>query len=102
MKGEREPSYRVVLQNEGGDFELGAAWRKTSDRGVAYLSVVLDDPAFPGRCDAALFTEADRKTARFMWQRPKPMQAPVPRPQGGASRPAAKKSTSRVAASPSV
>ena len=54
-EGERDPSYRVVLQNEGGDFELGAAWRKTSDPGVAYLSVMLDDAVFPGRCDAALF-----------------------------------------------
>ena len=60
MKGEREPSYRVVLQNEDGDFELGAAWRKTSDRGVAYLSVMLDDPAFPARCGAALCQTASK------------------------------------------
>lgn len=76
MNGEREPAYRVVLQTQAGDFELGAAWRKTSDRGAPYLSITLDDPAFPARCDAALFTDAGERTARLVWQRPKAKAAP--------------------------
>ena len=50
-----------------GEVELGTAWRKTSERGSPYLSIVLDDPAFPARRDAALFTNAEERTARLVW-----------------------------------
>jgi uncharacterized protein (DUF736 family) len=95
MNGERDPAYRIVVANEGGEIELGAAWRKSSERGADYLSIVLDDPAFPKRCDAALFTDAGERTAKLVWQRPKD------RPQLTASpsdRPAARNPRGRAAA----
>lgn len=88
MTGEREPAYRVVIASEAGEVELGAAWRKTSDRGVRYLSIVLDDPAFPARCDAALFMNAEERTAQLVWQRPRAAPAPAPsRPGRSGARP---------------
>ncbi len=36
---EREPDYRVIEMTEAGLVELGAAWRKRTERGRDYLSV---------------------------------------------------------------
>ena len=40
---DKAPDYRVFC----GAIEYGAAWKKTSSEGRAYLSVKLDDPSFP-------------------------------------------------------
>jgi uncharacterized protein (DUF736 family) len=37
-----QPDYRIYADRA----ELGAGWRKTSDRGNDYVSLVLDDPSF--------------------------------------------------------
>lgn len=44
---DREPDYRIVQHADGGSVELGAAWRRRTDKGQDYLSVLLDDPTLP-------------------------------------------------------
>src|SRR5258708_36323332 len=45
--GEREPDYRIVQETETGTIDLGAAWKRRSERARAFLSIVFDDPALP-------------------------------------------------------
>lgn len=78
--GERDPDYQITLPSENGEVELGAGWRKRSERGNEYLSIVIDDPALPKRCDAALFTDDANQTARLVWTRP-PIRQPEPAQQ---------------------
>ena len=53
---------------EEGTFELGAAWRKTSKKGKAYLSVKLDSPALGGPINCALTQQQDGSHA-LVWNR---------------------------------
>ena len=66
---ESSPDFRVFAPNR---VELGAAWKKVSDAGTAYLSVSLDDPSFPAPVYAALIpTEADPNRFNLAWSRPR-------------------------------
>ena len=66
---ENTPDLRVFAPNR---VELGAAWKKTSDAGLNYYSVSLDDPSFPAPVFAALIpTEADPDRFNLAWSRPK-------------------------------
>lgn len=65
----RDPDYRVRLDGDDPASEIGAAWKRVSGAGRAYLSVLLDDPAFDVPCDAALFFDADGRTAKLIWAR---------------------------------
>ena len=66
---ENSPDFRVFATNR---VELGAAWKKVSDAGTAYLSVSLDDPSFPAPVFAALIpTEADPNRLNLAWSRPR-------------------------------
>ena len=67
---EREPAYRIVRDGEAGTIELGAAWSRKSDKGQAYLSVVLDDPSLGQSVHAAMFPDAEGK-ATLVWNRPR-------------------------------
>lgn len=49
-RSENGPDYRILR----GDFEFGAAWKRTSKDGKAYLSVKLDAPMLPAPINAAL------------------------------------------------
>src|ERR1700722_10249682 len=40
--GDKEPDYRVIHETEAGTVELGAAWKRSSERGREFLSVLLD------------------------------------------------------------
>lgn len=51
---ENAPDYRIRLGDEDG-IEVGAGWLQTGDRAGAYISVVLDDPAFGQPIRARLF-----------------------------------------------
>jgi uncharacterized protein (DUF736 family) len=62
--GEKGPAYRV----RGGRCEIGAAWKKTSQAGKAYLSVTIDDPSFPAPINANLFETPDGYD--LVWTRP--------------------------------
>lgn len=62
-KGEG-PDYRIVTPHG----ELGAAWRKTSGKGNAYLSVQLDSPFFVAPVDCAL-VKRGRGEHVLLWNR---------------------------------
>ena len=59
-----QPVYRVYA--DGAD--IGAAWKYTSEAGVDFLSVSLDDPSFPGPVNAKLFTAENGFD--LVWTRP--------------------------------
>lgn len=68
--GERGPDYRVFAETEGGTVELGAAWRRQSEKGHSFLSVMLDDPAFGQPVNVALFDDREG-SATMVWTRPR-------------------------------
>ena len=53
---------------EDGEFEIGAAWAKTSKAGKAYLSVKLDGPSLVQPINCALTKQADGSHA-LVWNR---------------------------------
>jgi uncharacterized protein (DUF736 family) len=57
------PDYRVYA----GNFELGAAWKKTSRAERPYLSVTLGDPSFPATLYARL-VEGEDGTHNLIWR----------------------------------
>jgi uncharacterized protein (DUF736 family) len=65
----QEPDYRIVEVSDAGPVELGAAWKRTSKAGSAFLSVTLDDPALPRALNAALMT-GEGEDAILIWSRP--------------------------------
>ena len=67
-EGENEngPDFRVL----SGTTEFGAAWKKQSDKGNAYLSVKLDDPSFPAPIYAALIEVEGEEGLQLIWSRP--------------------------------
>ncbi len=90
---EREPDYRVVQHADGGAIELGAAWRRRSDKGQDYLSVLLDDPTLSQPLSVALFPGDDDRMAALIWTRTarkapeaqprqEPQAAPKPKRRG--------------------
>jgi uncharacterized protein (DUF736 family) len=65
------PDFVVVGVCYGEEFELGAAWAKTSKtskKGKPYLSVRLDSPAFVDPINCALTKQADGSHA-LVWSR---------------------------------
>lgn len=52
---DKSPDYRVLA----GNYDLDAAWAKTSRADNPYLSVTLDDPSFPSTIDARLIEGED-------------------------------------------
>ncbi|MCX5512852.1 DUF736 domain-containing protein [Kaistia algarum] len=58
------PDFRVF----SGATEFGAAWKKQSDKGNAYLSVKLDDPSFAAPIYASL-VEAEGEEWALIWSR---------------------------------
>ncbi|MGP2832036.1 DUF736 domain-containing protein [Serratia nevei] len=71
-KGENESAPDFRLQAAGHD--CGAAWKKISEAGRDYLSVTLDDPAFPATVYARLI-EGEDGTYNLIWSRSKPKAA---------------------------
>lgn len=65
----KEPDYRVLQQFNDDEVELGAAWKRTSDRGRDFLSITLDDPTLPAALSAALFHSDEGERATLVWQR---------------------------------
>ena len=70
--GDKENAPDFRLQATGHD--IGAAWRKTSEAGRAYVSCTLDDPSFPATVYARLIEEEDG-THSLIWSRNKPLTA---------------------------
>lgn len=66
------PDFRITAQ--GAD--LGAAWKKTSERtGKDYLSVSLKSPFLPGQVYAALIETDEEGKFALVWNEPKPKAA---------------------------
>ena len=65
-ESENAPDYRIVA----GNFEIGAAWKKTSRQDRPYLSVTLDDPSFPATIYARL-VEGEDGAHNLIWSRSK-------------------------------
>lgn len=59
----------ISTPGEGtGEFELGAAWAKTSKKGKPYLSVKLDSPALNAPINCALTKQPDGSHV-LVWNR---------------------------------
>jgi uncharacterized protein (DUF736 family) len=84
--GEREPDYRIVQERDGAIVEFGAAWKRSSERGRDFLSVMLDDPALSASLYAALFFAEHDNTATLVWQR-QIKKAPAAEAEPASSRP---------------
>lgn len=70
---EGAPEYRVVNPRDGGDVEFGAAWKRQSKDGQEYLSVRLDDPAFPHPFNCGVVAAKDSaEQFLLIWTRKKP------------------------------
>jgi len=68
--GDSQPDFVVfgAPSEEDGEFELGAAWAKTSKAGKPYLSVKLDGPALVAPIHGALTKQQDGSHA-LVWNR---------------------------------
>jgi uncharacterized protein (DUF736 family) len=77
--GEREPDYRIVQETDTGTVDLGAAWKRRSEGGREFLSVVLDDHALPSSVNAAMFIADHEDAATLVWQR-QPKKSPSTEP----------------------
>lgn len=74
-KGDKEPDYRVLAPTPFGNVELGAGWKRTSDRGIDFVSVSLDAPLLATPFNAALFLDEGGEKASLVWTRPKAKRA---------------------------
>lgn len=67
-ENENVPDYKIVL----GDYELGpeigAGWKRTSERAGAFVAVQIDDPTFPQPLKAFLFKFIDNGHV-LVWNR---------------------------------
>lgn len=63
------PNYSVHLNDADGP-EVGAAWKRTSERAGEYVAVMLDDPVFTSPFRANLFQQDhDKKVWLMSWNR---------------------------------
>ena len=62
---DKAPDYRVFA----GAIEFGAAWKKTSGEGRAYLSIKLDDASFPAPIYATLVEGEETGSYSLIWSR---------------------------------
>ncbi len=68
---ENAPDYRVHAESEDGP-EIGAGWKRSSDKAGAFVSIQLDDPTLPQPIRANLFQNGDDKTSWSLhWSRPR-------------------------------
>ncbi len=64
-KREKSPDFRLFA----GDREIGAAWKKTSQEGAEYLSVNIEDPAFPAPINCRLVKTGIEARYTLIWSR---------------------------------
>lgn len=64
-----QPNYTIHLKDADGP-EVGAGWKKVSDRAGEYISIHLDCPGLPSPLSAKLFQQdADKKVWVLLWNR---------------------------------
>ncbi len=68
-KNGNAPDYRVFQSGGGFTSEIGAAWKKTSKEGAAYLSVSIDDPSFAERINCRLVKTGSEQGHTLYWER---------------------------------
>lgn len=67
---ENAPDYRVHLGDADGP-EIGAGWKRSSDKAGEFVSILLDDPTFAQPIRANLFQNgADKASWSLNWSRP--------------------------------
>ena len=67
---ENAPDYRVHLGQDDGP-EVGAGWKRSSEKAGNFVSLLLDDPVFAQPIRANLFQSPDDRTAWTLhWNRP--------------------------------
>ena len=68
---ENAPDYRVHAENDEGP-EIGAGWKRSSEKAGDFVSIQLDDPTFPQPIRANLFQNGDDKSSWSLhWSRPR-------------------------------
>jgi uncharacterized protein (DUF736 family) len=63
-KGDKSPDYRIMF----GSYDIGAVWKNQGDNGE-YLSVKLDDPAFPAPVNCRLVKADKERSYSLIWER---------------------------------
>ena len=71
-RNDNAPDFRVFHIAEGLTSEIGAAWKKTSKEGTAYLSVSLDDPSFAEKINCRLVKTGAEHGHTLFWERQRP------------------------------
>jgi len=64
-ESDKAPDYRLAV----GSVECGAGWKKTSRENRDYISVKLDDPAFPAPIYATLSETETAGEYALIWSR---------------------------------
>lgn len=64
---ENAPNYRVLAD----DNEIGAGWKRKSEKAGDYVALIIDDPSFVQPLRANLFiASSDGNTLHLIWTRP--------------------------------
>jgi uncharacterized protein (DUF736 family) len=70
---DNQPDYRVFIVTEDFKSDIGAAWKKTSQRDQSeYLSVSIDDISFTTKAYCRLVKTGAEKGHTLFWERPRP------------------------------
>lgn len=65
------PDYRVHADSDEGP-EIGAGWKRSSEKAGEFVSIQLDDPTFPQPIRANLFQNGgDKASWSLHWSRPR-------------------------------
>jgi uncharacterized protein (DUF736 family) len=72
---EKGPDY--LLLTVDGEREIGAGWKRESEKSGPFVSISFDDPVLPAPINAALFPDDEKETATLVWKRRKDDQKPV-------------------------
>ncbi|TRL37161.1 DUF736 domain-containing protein [Methylosinus sporium] len=66
---ENAPDYRILLGDDEG-LEIGAAWKRISEKAGDYVSLLLDDPSLTQPIRANLFQSSEDKSSWILhWAR---------------------------------
>ncbi|MGY4319505.1 DUF736 domain-containing protein [Bradyrhizobium sp. JR3.5] len=68
---DKEPDYRIMAPTENGNVELGAGWKRTSERNKDFISLSLDGSLLAAPFNAVMFMDEDQK-ASSVWTRSRP------------------------------
>ncbi len=64
-KREKFPDFRLF----SGEHEIGAAWKRTSQEGADFLSVIIEDPVFPAPVNCRLVKSGIDGRYTLIWSR---------------------------------